>query len=156
VVTTICGGLRAHAVAFARRRVAGAHPTADIDIRQTLRAQLVADARERRLEIAPDVVRQRLERRHVDVSQNHRTGAVDLFVIQRDASANILAAEKQHIPVNLEEKQFEYLSKAAMVLDKHLTVDPRSTEIRVVLRDATSGTLGSVTIPTKAIPSASL
>jgi len=92
----------------------------------------------------------------LQISQNHRTGAVDLFVIQRDASANILAAEKQHIPVNLEEKQFEYLSKAAMVLDKHLTVDPRSTEIRVVLRDATSGTLGSVTIPTKAIPSASL
>ena len=56
----------AHAVALARRRVAGAHPGADIDVGQALRLQRGADAGERRFEVALDVVRQRLERRDVD------------------------------------------------------------------------------------------
>lgn len=87
-------------------------------------------------------------------SGDHRKGAVDLFFLQRDASGNRVAAEKQHIELNLEEKQYEYLTKAAMVLDRHLTIAPQSTEIRVVLRDTGSGSLGSVTIPTTALTSA--
>jgi hypothetical protein len=39
-----------------------------------------------------------------------------------------------------------------MVLDRHVTIAPESTELRVVLRDAGSGSLGSVTIPTDAFP----
>jgi len=84
-------------------------------------------------------------------SGDHRKGAVDLFFLQRDAAGNRIAAEKQHIELNLEEKQYEYLTKAAMVLDRHLTIAPQSTEIRVVLRDTGSGSLGSVTIPTAAL-----
>jgi hypothetical protein len=87
----------------------------------------------------------------LEISQNHRTGAVDLFVLQRDASGNVVSAEKQHIAVNLDEKQYEYLSQAAMVLDKHVTLDPHTAEIRVVLRDAASGSVGSVTFPATAI-----
>jgi len=83
-------------------------------------------------------------------SGDHRKGAVDLFFLQRDATGKQVAAEEQHIELNLEEKQYEYLSKAAMVLDRHVTVTPRATELRVVLRDAGSGSLGSVTLPTKA------
>jgi VWFA-related protein len=83
----------------------------------------------------------------LNVAGDHRTGAVDLFFLQRDASGAILTVEKQHVAVNLEEKQFEYLARAAMVLDRHLVVQARSAEIRVVLRDAASGAFGSVTVP---------
>ena len=83
-------------------------------------------------------------------SGDHRKGALDLFFLQRDASGKTLSAEKQHMDVNLEVKQYEYLAKAAMVLDRHLTLSPQSTEIRVVLRDAGSGSLGSVTLPASA------
>ena len=38
-----------------------------------------------------------------------------------------------------------------MVLDRHVTIAPQSTELRVVLRDAGSGSLGSVTLPTRAL-----
>ena len=53
-------------IPLARRRVAGAHPAADLDVGQPLLAQRLADAGQRRLEVALDVVRQRLERRDVD------------------------------------------------------------------------------------------
>ncbi|MFZ1006718.1 MAG: IS66 family insertion sequence element accessory protein TnpB [Candidatus Sulfotelmatobacter sp.] len=83
-------------------------------------------------------------------SGDHRKGSVDLFFLQRDVSGKTVAADKQHIDLNLEAKQHEYLAKVAMVLDRHLTVAPQSAEIRVVLRDTGSGLLGSVTLPTTA------
>jgi hypothetical protein len=58
--------LPAHAVAFGLRRVAGAHDRADFDVRQTEHHQFVADTVQRRFEIDADIVRQRLEWRHVD------------------------------------------------------------------------------------------
>jgi len=83
-------------------------------------------------------------------SQDHRKGAVDLFFLQRDSAGTIVASEEQHVGLNLEEKQYEYLSKVAMVLDRHVTVQPRTTEIRVVVRDAGSGMFGSVSMPATA------
>ena len=56
----------AHLCALARRGVAGAHPGPDLDIGQALRLQGRADAGQRRLQIAPDIVRQRLQWRDVD------------------------------------------------------------------------------------------
>ena len=50
----------AHALALAGRRVAGAHPGADVDVRQALGTQGLANPGERRFEVALDVVRQRL------------------------------------------------------------------------------------------------
>ena len=47
-------------------RVARSDPGADFDIGKPAPAKLLADAGQRRLEILMDVVRQRLERRHVD------------------------------------------------------------------------------------------
>jgi VWFA-related protein len=85
-------------------------------------------------------------------SGDRRKGAVDLFFLQRDAAGKRVAAEEQHLELNIEEKQYEYLSKVAMVLDRHVTIAPQSTELRVVLRDAGSGSLGSVTLPTEAFP----
>ena len=56
----------AHALALGRGRVAGADPGADLDVGKPAAAQPFADAGQRRLEVAVDVVRQRLERRDVD------------------------------------------------------------------------------------------
>jgi hypothetical protein len=83
-------------------------------------------------------------------SGDHRKGAVDLFFLQRDAAGKQVAAEEQHLALNLDERQYEYLSKVALVLDRHVKIAPQSTELRVVLRDAGSGSLGSVTLPTMA------
>ena len=56
----------AHPLALGRRRVASADPGADLDVGEPAPLQFLADAGERRLEIAVDVVRQRLQGRHVD------------------------------------------------------------------------------------------
>ena len=56
----------AHALALSRRRIAGAHPRADIDIGEALFPQRRTDAGQWSVEIFADVVRQRLQRGDVD------------------------------------------------------------------------------------------
>src|SRR5258705_11962311 len=55
-----------HALALSRRRIAGTHPAANIDVGQALLAQHRTDLRYWNVQIFSDVVRQRLERRDVD------------------------------------------------------------------------------------------
>ena len=83
-------------------------------------------------------------------SGDHRKGAVDLLFLQQNEAGAIVAKEEQHIDLNLDEKQFQYLAKAAMVLDRHVALQPQTAEMRVVIRDAGSGTIGSVAMPVKA------
>ncbi len=59
-------GLAPHPGALGRAGVAGAHKRADGDVRSAHPFELAPDALERRLEIAMDVVRQRLQGGHVD------------------------------------------------------------------------------------------
>jgi VWFA-related protein len=82
-------------------------------------------------------------------SGDRQKGALDMAFVQRDASGNILVGDKQHLELNFEQKQYEFLCKAGMVLQRSVTVQPQSDEIRVVVRDLGSGSLGSVTIPVK-------
>jgi VWFA-related protein len=83
------------------------------------------------------------------ISPNTRKGAVDLYFLQRDSSGKTVNVQMQHVDLNLDEKQYDYMSKAALVLDRHIIVPPQASEIRVVLRDSSSGALGSVFIPVK-------
>ncbi len=82
------------------------------------------------------------------MAKDHRVGAVDLFFVQRDGAANTLAAEKQHVGINLDQAQYESKLNEAVVLGKHLEISPKASELRIIVRDASSGDIGSVTIPT--------
>jgi len=85
----------------------------------------------------------------------HRKGALDMMFLQQSATGEVLSAEKQHFDVNLEDRQFAYLSRAGMVLLRHVTVDPKAVQLRVIVRDAGSGSVGSVAIPLKSLIPAS-
>jgi hypothetical protein len=77
----------------------------------------------------------------------HKKGLLDLYFVQRDAQGETVAAESQRIGLNLEEKQYDYLTTAGMVLVRHVTIAPNAAELRVLVRDAGSEALGSVTAP---------
>ena len=82
------------------------------------------------------------------VDQRNR-GGLDLLFLQKDSSGKFLAAEKQHFDVNFAPKEYEFLAKAGLILQRRLSIDPVSSELRVFVRDTGSGSLGSVTIPVK-------
>ncbi len=58
-----------HTGTLGRRGVSRSHERADLDVGQSRGAQFVADPRERTVEIALDVVRQRLQRRDIEHSR---------------------------------------------------------------------------------------
>ena len=87
----------------------------------------------------------------LQAGDNHRKGGVDLYFVQRGAAGETIAAENQRVGLNLEEKQYEYLSTAGIVLARHLTVARQTTDVRVFARDTSSEALGSVTIPVQAL-----
>ncbi len=60
------GRAPAHPLALGGRRVAGAHPCADLDIRRPAPPEFFPNAGERRFQVAVNVVRQGLERRDVN------------------------------------------------------------------------------------------
>ena len=76
-------------------------------------------------------------------------GSLDMFYLQKDAAHAVVAAEQQRIDMALKPKQYEYLSKSGMILERHLTINRNSAEIHVVIRDSGSGLIGSVSIPLK-------
>ncbi len=80
----------------------------------------------------------------------HHTGALDMMFMQNAPNGEVLAAEKQHFEVNFDDQQYTYLSGVGIVLLRHIKVAPQATQIRVIVRDAASGSLGSVSMPVKA------
>lgn len=82
---------------------------------------------------------------------SHQQLAVDLYFVQWDAKRGMVAAGKQRFKLDLDEKQYEDLSKAGLVLTWHLTISPQATEACMLVRDAGSGALGSVMMPVQAL-----
>jgi VWFA-related protein len=78
--------------------------------------------------------------------ENHVAGGLDLVFLQKDSSGKFLAAEKQHVDVKFSHPEYESLVKSGLVLQRRLTIDLGSTEIRVLVRDEGSGSVGSVTV----------
>jgi len=84
-------------------------------------------------------------------SEGRKKGTVLLYFVQRDSTGKTLSAENQRIGLNMEDRQYEYMSQAGLVLARHVTLAPQSAELRVLVRDTASDALGSVTIPVKGL-----
>ena len=80
------------AVALGLRRVAGTHPGADVDVGQAQLAQRCADSRQRCLQVALDVVGERLERGDVDDLRLVLEPAVQALPHQRSMAARKAAS----------------------------------------------------------------
>ncbi len=83
------------------------------------------------------------------LSDGRHKGALDMMFLQNSPTGEVLAAEKQHFDMNFEDKQLAYMATAGLILERHLTIFPQAAQLRVIVRDAASGTLGSVVIPAK-------
>ncbi len=127
-------------------QLAALSPVDATDLGVTVRGKALpsASARTLQLQIILDP-RQFL----LDDRDNHRQGGLDLLFLQMDTVGKFLAAEKQHFDVNFEQKEYDSLAKSGLILQRRLGIDPASVDIRVLVRDAGSGALGSVTFPVK-------
>ncbi|MGA2421453.1 MAG: VWA domain-containing protein [Candidatus Acidiferrum sp.] len=98
----------------------------------------------RKLELRVNVDTGDLRLAEVD---GHHTGKIDAIYLQLGPADAPLNIEPLTYKVDLGEKEYQSALKHGYELQVPLTIDPATKNLRVVVRDATSGVLGSVTIP---------
>jgi len=74
-------------------------------------------------------------------------GAVDLLFVQIGADGRQITGEAKTFNMRLQRQTYDSILKDGLVLTRTLPLADGAAQVRVVTRDATSGALGSVTIP---------
>ena len=74
-------------------------------------------------------------------------GAVDLLFVQIAADGRQITGEAKTFNMRLQRQTYDSIMKDGLVLTRTLPLADGAAQVRVVTRDATSGALGSVTIP---------
>lgn len=75
------------------------------------------------------------------------TGEVDVFLVQRDQRGQEFGRVNDTIMMRLKQSTYERLRQSGAPYRREINLDPRAKLLRVVVRDAGSGDLGSLTIP---------
>lgn len=80
------------------------------------------------------------------------SGEVDVFLLQRDQRGQELGRVNETITLGLKQASYERLLKTGALYRHEITLHPQTQVVRVVVRDARSGDLGSLTIPAREFP----
>jgi VWFA-related protein len=75
------------------------------------------------------------------------SGAIDTVFIQLDNRNQIIAAIDDTFHLNLDPAKYEQLLKEGVTVTKDVPILPNAVEMRLVLRDGTTGTVGAVGVP---------
>jgi VWFA-related protein len=80
--------------------------------------------------------------------ENERSrGGMDLLFLQSDAGGKFLAADKQHVELNIPTKEDVQKEKLEITLQKRVKIERGAVAMRVLVRDVGTGEMGSVTFP---------
>lgn len=79
------------------------------------------------------------------------TGEVDVFLVERDQRGKEFGRVNDTIAMRLKQATYEQMLKTGAPYQHAVTLSPNANVLRVVVRDARSGDLGSLTIPTAAL-----
>ena len=80
-------------------------------------------------------------------SQSQWTGAIDLAIAQVHDDGSLHVDTDTTIALTLTDAQHQALLESGLTLTRHITVAANTTRVTIVVRDASSGTLGSVFMP---------
>ncbi len=83
----------------------------------------------------------------LEESQDMWTGGLDLVFAQLDEAGNIVTNTGRSIPLNLTAPQHGQLLKDGLVLNVAVNISVKSEKVRIIIRDARSGAIGTLTIP---------
>jgi hypothetical protein len=74
-------------------------------------------------------------------------GKVDVFVVQKNDRGDQFNGKETEFTMNLTEDQFNQVMTEGLSHHEVVPLASQATELRIVVRDNASGTLGSVTVP---------
>jgi len=80
-----------------------------------------------------------------------RRGEADVLILQRDETGDVLGQVNETIQMGLRDATYSRLLASGVPYRHGIDLDPRATVIRVVVRDVSTGNLGSLTIPASTV-----
>jgi len=95
----------------------------------------------------------RVDPNGVGVTRNgeRNDGAIDLLMIQKNDRGRTYNGENSTITLAMKPDTYQKVEKEGLVFRKTIPQAAQATMLRVIVRDASSGTLGSVTVPFRQI-----
>ena len=76
-----------------------------------------------------------------------RSGVVDLYFIEQDATGNVLSQASTHLRLKLTEQQYQEYLKSGITFRDQLQLKKGTAVVRVVVQDPATSEIGSVIIP---------
>ena len=153
--------VRARKGYFALRPADTSAATRDREIREAVWSPLEAtelpfDARVDLLSDPPDTVNVFIQVKAGMVSftkdGDRWKATLDAVFVQRDAHDKVLgSAELETLPLSLTEERFRQASQQGLVFQHRIKREPSAAALRIVVRDESSGAVGSITAPLSAL-----
>ena len=78
---------------------------------------------------------------------NRWSGRLDLMFVQKDVRGDQFNGETDTVELNLTPEHYAQASRSGLLYKKVVRLDRRASMFRVIVRDASSGSIGSVTVP---------
>ena len=83
----------------------------------------------------------------LDSKDGHWNGAIEILYAQHAADGRLVAAWKDKLSLALTPEIYKRAEQDGITLTKQLALKPGINELRIAVRDANSGAIGTVTIP---------
>ncbi len=83
----------------------------------------------------------------LDQNQEKRTGALDVILVQQEASGAVLDSSKDTVRLDMTPGAYAAALEGGIAIGKMLTLKERAATIRALARDPSSGAIGSVIVP---------
>jgi hypothetical protein len=85
----------------------------------------------------------------IGITQNgdRRDGAIDVLLVQKNERGRTFHGENDTISLAMKPETYQKIQQQGFVFHKVIARAAQATQLRVVVRDQSSGTLGSVTVP---------
>jgi VWFA-related protein len=124
-------------------QVAAASPLDSNALSMMVSAQHEQPATKRELDFQVGVDVAQLLLQH---AQGHWKGGIDLMFVQKDETTAVVAAEKKHIDLDFTDAQYQEMQTRGAIFERHLALLAEAKEVRVLVRDAGSGQIGTVSV----------
>lgn len=126
------------------------------ELRDAVFSPLDASALGLMVQVAPDrpekgrmTIGVKIDQRGISLqaSGDRWTGRLELVFIQKDDAGRQYGGQDDRVDLNLTRVNYDKLVSEGLVYKKPLNMEVKATQLRVIVRDSASGTMGSVTIP---------
>jgi hypothetical protein len=78
-------------------------------------------------------------------------GEIDILILQRNETGNVFGRVNETIQMNFRDTTYDWLKLSGVTYRRTIDVDPQASIVRVIVRDSSTGNLGSLTIPSSSL-----